>query len=106
MLTANTTAPVWLILLFEIKLMLPPLAFCAMEPVELIPVLLPAAVLFAVIVIFPALFVIIEEPRSTTAVAVPDVPVMVMPLAAVIAAELVTAIAEPVVVALKLIAPA
>jgi hypothetical protein len=48
----------------------------------------------------------IEEPRFTTVAAVPEVPVIVMPLAAVIAAELLTAMAEPVVVALKLTAPA
>ena len=86
--------------------MLPPLAFCAMAPVELIPVLAPAAALFPVMDMLPVAFVMIEEPRFTTVAAVPDVPEIVIPLAAVIAAELLTAVAEPVVVALKLTAPA
>ena len=55
---------------------------------------------------FPAAFVIADVERLTTVAAVPEAPVIVTPFAAVIAAELVTAMAEPVVVALKLTAPA
>ena len=77
-----------------------------MVPAELIPVLSPAAALFPVMVIFPAALLIADAPRLTTVVAVADVPVIVMPVAAVIAAELVTAMTEPVVIAVKLTEPA
>lgn len=93
-------------MLFEIKLMLPPLALSVIAPELLIPVLAPAAALFPVIVMFPAAFVMVDEPRLTTVAAVADVPVIVIPVAAESAAELVIAIAEPVVVAVKLIEPA
>ena len=92
--------------LFDVKVMLPPLAFCVIAPVELMPVLPPAAELFPDIVIFPAAFVIVDAPRLTTVAAVADVPVIVTPVAAERAAELVIAITEPVVVAIRLIAPA
>ena len=105
-LAANVSAPVWLMMLFEVKVILPPLAFCVMAPVELIPVLPPAPELFPVMVIFPAAFVMVDAPRLTTVAAVADVPVIVTPAAAERAAELVIAITEPVVVAIRLIEPA
>ena len=102
----NVIAPVWLMMLFDVKVILPPLAFCVIAPEELIPVLAPAAELLPVMVIFPAAFVMVEAPRLTTVAAVADVPVIVTPVAAEIAAEELIAITEPVVVALKLTEPA
>ena len=47
-LPARVIVPVWLIRLLEMKLMLPPLAFWAIAPPMLMPVLLPAAALLPV----------------------------------------------------------
>ena len=86
--------------------MLPPLALSVIAPELLIPMLAPAAILFPVMVIFPAAFVMVDVPRLTMVAAVADVPVIVTPVAAEIAAEELIAITEPVVVALKLTEPA
>jgi len=46
-LASIVMAPVWLILLLEVKLILPPFEFMVMAPVCVIPVLDPALVLLA-----------------------------------------------------------
>ena len=62
-------------LLFETKLILPPFALFVMVPVALMPVLLPAALLFAVTLkLLPPALIVIAPVKLTTVVAVVDVP--------------------------------
>ena len=83
-LAATVRAPVWLMELFEIKEMLPPLAFWVIAPEEVIAVLLPPAVSFAVIVIAPDALVRVAEPSVRIVAAVVPVAVMDIPLPALI----------------------
>ena len=99
--------PVWLIRLFEIKLMLEPMALLVIAPVWVMPMADPAAALLPVIVMLLPLELIVMAPKDTMVEDAPPEPVTVRLLAVINpVAEIGTAVAVGVdCVASKVIAP-